>query len=149
LTLANLNSANDKNFRRITGVKRKTFNRMVEILTEAHRIKKARGGRPNTLTIPEMLLMALEYWREYRTYVHISASYGLSESNTFSTIKWVENTLIKCGEFKLPGKKELLKTENTFQVVLIDATETPVERPKKNNANFIPEKRNDTQSNHL
>lgn len=149
MKLANLDAANDKNFRRITGVKRTTFNRMVEILTKAHKIKKARGGRPNTLTIPEMLLMALEYWREYRTYVHISASYGLSESNTFTTIRWVEDTLIKCGEFKLPGKKELLKTENTFQVVLIDATETPVERPKKNNANFIPEKRNDTQSNRL
>jgi hypothetical protein len=73
----------------------------------------------------------------------------LSESNTFTTIKWVENTLIKCGEFKLPGKKEPLKTENTFQVVLINATETPIERPKKNNANFIPEKRNAIQSKHL
>jgi len=46
-----------------------------------------------------MLLMALEYLREYRTYFHIGQSYGLSESNAYQTIKWVEDTLIKEGTF--------------------------------------------------
>jgi hypothetical protein len=145
---SNLQSTRDTVFRRIVGVKRKTFDRMIEILTEAHKKKKARGGRPNTLGIPEMLLMTLEYLREYRTYAHIGMSYGLSESNTYTTIKWVENILIKSGEFKLPGKKELLKSDNEIEVVLIDASESPIERPKKNNANFTPEKRNDTPSKH-
>jgi hypothetical protein len=136
-----LQIANDKLFRRIVGVKRKTFNRMVELLTEAQKQKKARGGRPNKLSIPERLLMTLEYLREYRTYAHIGMSYGLGESNTYTTVKWVENVLIKSGEFRLPGKKELIKTDNTIEAVLIDATESPVERPKKNNANFTPVKR--------
>jgi hypothetical protein len=39
----------DKYFRRITGVKRKTFDKMVEIIIEAEKIKKANGGRPNNL----------------------------------------------------------------------------------------------------
>ena len=89
-----------------------------------------------------MLLMTLEYLREYRTYLHIATSYGLAESNTFETIRWVENTLIKSKEFKLPGKKVLLKSENEFEIILIDATESPIERPKKNNAHSILEKRN-------
>lgn len=148
MKLANLQSTNDKNFRRIVGVKRTTFDRMVEILSEVHQKKKARGGRPNTLSIPEMLLMTLEYLREYRTYAHIGMSYGLAESNTFTTIKWVEDTLIKSGQFKLPGKKELLKTDNEFEVILIDATESPIERPKKNNASFIRARKKDTLSKH-
>ena len=144
----NLQIASDDDFRRIVGVKRKTFNRMVEILIEAQIKKKSRGGRPNKLSIPEMLLMTMEYLREYRTYAHIGMSYGISESNTYYAIRWVEDTLIKANEFKLPGRKALLKTENTFEVILIDATESPIERPKKNNASFIPEKRNDIQSKH-
>ncbi len=33
-----------------------------------------------------MLLMVLEYLREYRTYFHIGQSYGMSESNCFKII---------------------------------------------------------------
>ncbi len=95
----------DARFRRLTGIKKSTFQEMLLILTEAHRRKKAKGGRPNKLQIPEMLMMALEYLREYRTYFHIGAGYGLSESNAYETIRWVEDTLIRSGAFTLPGKK--------------------------------------------
>ncbi len=128
----NLKIASDKDFRRVTGVKRKTFYSMIEILKKAHQLKKSKGGRPNKLSIEDMLLMALEYIREYRTYLSISKSYGISESNTFEAIKWVENTLIKSGVFRLPGKKALLKSDIEYDVVLIDATECPIQRPKKN-----------------
>ena len=143
MKLSNLKLASDGDFRRIVGVKRETFNRMVEILTMAQKQKKSRGGRRNKLNVSEMLLMTLEYLREYRTYAHIGMSYGLSESNTYYTIKWVENTLIKSDDFKLPGKRTLLKTDNNFEVILIDATESPIERPKKNSVNSILEKRKD------
>jgi hypothetical protein len=33
-----------KNFRRLTGVKKETFKKMIEIVEETHIIKKARGG---------------------------------------------------------------------------------------------------------
>ena len=85
--------------------------------------------------------MGLEYLWEYRTYLSISRSYGLSESNTFETIKWVEDTLIKSGKFSLPGKKALLKSDVEYEVILIDATESPIQRPKKNNAHSFQEKR--------
>ena len=138
-------SHDDQNFRRLTGVKKATFQRMVEILTEAHAHKKAKGGRPNKLTIPEMLLMALEYLREYRTYFHIGASYGISESNAYQTIRWVEDTLVKAKEFALPGKKALRTDSHEIEVVLIDATETPVQRPQKNNASTTRAKRSGTR----
>ncbi len=84
--------------------------------------------------------MALEYLREYRTYFHISRSYGISESACYRNIRWIEDTLIKDGTFSLPGRKALLKSDVEYEVVLIDATESPIERPKKNKSTSIPEK---------
>jgi hypothetical protein len=135
----------DLNFRRLTGIYPKTFEKMIEILKEAHLKKKARGGRPNKLSVEDMLLMSLEYWREYRTFFHISVNYGLSESNTYYAIKWVEDVLIKDGTFSLPGKKALLDEDSEFEVILPDATETPIERPKRGRKITIPVKRNATQ----
>jgi hypothetical protein len=133
---------NNENFRRLTGVKRSTFTTMVEILTEADSAKKAVGGRKSKLCIEDRLLMALEYLREYRTYFHIAQSYNLSESNAYKICKWVEDTLIKDKRFSLPGKKALLKSKGEIEVVLIDATESPIERPKKDKKDITPAKRN-------
>ncbi len=135
---------NDSQFRRITGVKRATFEKMIEILKKNYAEKHRRRGRNLKLSIEDQLLTALEYWREYRTYAHIAASYGIAESNMYRNIKWIEEVLIKDGTFSLPGKKELLKSDAEYEVILIDATETPVERPKKNNENTTQERRKDT-----
>ena len=91
-----------------------------------------------------MLLMALEYMREYRTYFHISQGYGVSESTAYKTVKWVEDTLIKHPDFSLPGRKALLKSEMACEVILIDATETPIERPQKNRNTSIQARRKGT-----
>ena len=117
-------------FRRISGVKRETFNRMVEILQAAYAEKHKRRGRKPKLCIEDMLLATLEYLREYRTYAHIAASYGIDESNMYRTVKWVEDTLVKDGTFSLPGRKALLKSDMEYEVILIDVAETPIERPK-------------------
>jgi hypothetical protein len=135
----------DELFRRITGVERKTFEKMVELLECAEAIRRAKGGPKPTLKIEDMLLAALEYWREYRTYAHIAASYGISESQIFRIVKWVENTLIKDGTFSLPGKKALLKSEIEYEIVLIDATESPIERPKRGKNTIIPERKSGTR----
>ena len=82
-------------FRRLTGVKPSIFNRMVIIIKEAHAKKKAKGGRNNKLIIEDMILMTLEYWREYRTYFHVGQSYGVSESSAYKTIKWVTKDQFK------------------------------------------------------
>ncbi len=121
----------DTQFRRITGVKRATFQKMVEILREAYAKKHRRRGRTPKLSIEDLLLATLEYLREYRTYAHIAASYGIEESNIYRGIKWVEDTLIQDGTFSLPGRKAPLKSDMEYEVILVDATESPIERPKK------------------
>ena len=92
-------------FRRITGVKRSTFDKMVEILRKGYAEKHRHRGRRPKLSIEDLLLSTLEYLREYRTYAHIAASYGIAESNIYRGIKWVEDTLIRDGTFSLPGRK--------------------------------------------
>jgi len=134
----------EEKFRRITGVKRSTFEKMLDILEKAMSKKLARGGRKPTLSVEEMLLAALEYWREYRTYAHIAASYGIHESNMYRLIKWVEDVLIKDRTFSLPGKKALLKSNVEYEVVQIDVTESPVERPKRGRNSTIPARKSDT-----
>jgi hypothetical protein len=55
----------------------------------------------------------------------------------------VENTLIKDGAFSLSGRKALLKSDMEYEIVLIDATESPIERPKKSkNITTVARKRN-------
>lgn len=121
----------DEEFRRLTGVKHKTFEQMIAIFIRAEADKKASGGKPNNLPMEDRLLMTLEYLREYRTYFHIAASYGLSESSCYRNIKWIEDTLIKHPLFALPGRKALLKSDMEYELILVDASESPCERPKK------------------
>lgn len=140
----NIKEIEDEKFRRLTGVQKITFLKMVNILNEADKKKKAKGGRKNKLSMENRLLMALEYIREYRTYFHVSQSYGVSESTAYDTIKWIEDTLIKHPDFALPGRKALLTSDMGYEIVLIDATETPIERPKKSKDAITQAKRKGT-----
>ncbi len=127
-------------FRRITGVKRATFQKMVEILQKAYAEKHRRRGRTPKLSIEDLLLATLEYLREYRTYAHIAASYGIAESNIYRGIKWVENTLIQDGTFSLPGRKAPLKRDMEYEVILVDATESrwDIQRRTSTQPSFYP-----------
>jgi hypothetical protein len=134
----------DSNFRRLTGVKRVTFETMLSVLTTEIERNKRIKGRPSVLTVADQLLMMLEYNREYRTYFHISQSYQVSEPTAYRLISRAENLLIKSGKFSLTGKKALLYSEIDYAVVIVDATEIKVERPQKNKNGTIHPKRNNT-----
>ena len=118
---------------------------MVEILTEAEVARRRKGGHKSKLSIEDMLLLTLGYLREYRTYFHIAQGFGVHETTVIRIVRWVENTLIKDGAFSLPGKKALTKSETEYEVVLIDATETPIERPKRGKNSGIRGRKNATQ----
>lgn len=133
-------------FRRVTGVTVSTFQKMLVVLRRAEKEVRKRGGRTANLCLEDQLLLALEYLREYRTYLHIGLSYGVSESTAQRISQWVEDILIKDKQFALPGKKELLKTDVSIEIALVDAAESPVERPKKNKKDSTPAKRNATRS---
>ena len=131
-------------FKRMVGVTKQTFDLMLTILLNAYDENHEFGGSPSKLSLEEKLLIALSYWREYRTYAHIGMTYGYSESQVCRIVHWCENVLIKSGKFTVGGKKELLSM-NTEVLILIDATESPIQRPKKNKVSIILAKRKDTR----
>jgi hypothetical protein len=135
----------EETFRRLTGVRKRTFREMVAVLEQAEAERKKQGGKPNRLAVATRLRMTLEYWREYRTYLHLGHSYGVSESTAYRNVRWCEDVLIKSGAFTLPGKKALVRSDRAYEVVLIDATETPVERPQKNSGATIRARKNATR----
>lgn len=127
----------DDAFRRATGVKRATFEGMLTILRSADQQRRKKGGPKPRLTLSDRLLMALMYLREYRTYFHVGQTYGVSETACFRTCRWIEDTLMHSGAYRLPGRKVLLASDGVFETVVIDVTETPVERPKKTTAQLF------------
>ena len=137
---------NEKDFKQLIGVKKATFDAMVTILKEAYANKprKWRGGRKKKLSIEEQLLMTLKYLRQYVTQKELAFEFEVGEATVCNTIRWVEETLIKDGSFSLPGKKVLLE-DASIEVILVDVTECPIERPQKNKENGIQAKRNDIQ----
>lgn len=141
-----IKTLNDNEFRRLTGVRKETFAQMLSVYESALARSKKIKGRPAALSIADQLLMMLEYNREYRTYFHIANSYGLSESNAYRCIKRAEELLIRSGEFSLPGRKALQAADTEFNIVLVDVTETKIERPQKNSEPIIRPKRNNITS---
>ena len=133
----NLQHRISEEFKRLTGVSKETFAVMLECLQNG----LSRRGRPPRLTLEDRLLMTLMYWREYRTLAHIGATYGVSEACVCRTVKHFENLLIQDKRFHLPGKRVLLEPNADFEIVLVDATECPCERPKKDSVGTIRAKR--------
>ena len=61
----------DGEFKLITGVTRKVFCEMAEVLKRKYGEEHSRGGRPG-LPAELRLTLALEYWREYRSFRHMA-----------------------------------------------------------------------------
>ena len=95
----------DEKFVRRFGYSKKAMRKMLEILQEAYAAKHTRRGRHSKLEVAEMLMLACKYWREYATFFSLGNEYGVAESTAHDITVWVEDVLIKSGEFGLPGKK--------------------------------------------
>lgn len=127
-------------FKRLTGVKPETFRVMVEALQAAAK-EKCKPGRPSKLLVEDQLLMTLMYLRENRTYFHIGHGYGVNASTAYRIVRHVEAVLSKEKTFGLPSKRQLQASDLELSFVIVDVTETPVERPKKSSAITIVGKR--------
>jgi hypothetical protein len=145
----NIKNYSDKNFKRLTGVELQTFRLMSEIVYdhEDKQIEKKGNNRsrPFKLSVEDQVLMLLMYYREYRTMYHIGETYNLHEANVGKNIRRIEKILKKSKRFDLPGKAQLAGTNHKFEVLIIDATESPIERPKKTSSFTIPGRRRNIQ----
>ena len=135
----------EEQYQKIFGIKKKTFDKMLEILNNSYIELHSQGGKNPKLSVLDKLIIMLDYYREYRSMENIAFDYGVVKSTICDSVKWVENTLIKDGTFSLLKKKKLQEDNIEVEVLLVDATECEIERPKKNKKVGTQEKRKNIQ----
>ena len=115
-------------FRKLTGLKLKHFNK---ILTEVSKYLDKEfsniGRKPKINNHEDRVLLVLIYYRTYMTQEFLGYLIGLDESNICRLLNRVELLLIK----KIHIKKDRTLTGEKVEQLLIDATEQPIQRPKK------------------
>jgi hypothetical protein len=131
-------------FKRLYGVKPDTFEKMLAILQKEYDTLHQKGGKPPKLTVKDKLFIALKYLREYRTMDSIAAEYGVCKGSVCLSVQWVENTLVKDGAFALPGKKVLKRKSASVQYVVVDVTESSINRPQKGQKEYYSGKKRHT-----
>jgi hypothetical protein len=139
-------------FKLLTGVTKEVFLKMLKVLTDEYdRIHNTKGGNPKGTPVGLKLVIALEYWREYRAMRHMAFDYNMPVSTLCECILWVENILCQSKDFQIQDLKERFKhredTGDPIRVVLIDVEEQPIERPKEDQKKHYSGKKNGTQPN--
>ena len=137
---------NEKDFKLITGVTRAVFYEMLEVLKKKHSEEHLQGGRAG-LAVELRLTLALEYWREYRTFRHMANDHQIDKDAINRAVIWVEDVLLESDEFKLKELKERFKpgVESSISVIIVDVEEQPIERPLENQKASYSGKKNAIQ----
>ena len=77
------------------GVRKTTFDRMLEEIECKYAIQRKKGGRPNyELTLCDKLVISLIYLREYRSMNSLAKDYDVCKNAIWKSIQFVENILI-------------------------------------------------------
>ena len=133
-------SKHPKMFLRLLGVTREEFDILaskLELQWEQKVINKyKRPGRNYKLSIQQMLMMLLLYYRSYSTQMQIGFMFGIDDSRVCRIIKKLEPLVARIVAIK---KNRTLSYEETAQ--LIDVTEQVVERPKKKQKHYFSGKK--------
>ena len=127
-------------FKRYCEVDIETFEKMCHLVKEKSTSRFLREGRNPKLAIEDRVLVALEYWREYRTQFHIGVSWSISEASGSRIITKIEDILSASKEFSVLTKRRP-DLEAEIEVVVVDVAESPIERPKKNKSDTIRERK--------
>ena len=131
MTYAQLKYLKPSAIKRRCGVQPRTFEQRAELQRPELDRRGKRGGECK-LSVEDKLLLGREYWREYRTQFHIATSWGLRECAVGRLIGKVETLLMPSSKFRLPGKKQLAQNAYPREVLVVDVTESAIERPQKN-----------------
>jgi hypothetical protein len=134
-------SKRPKIFLRLIGIKVKEFDAIVLKLRPLWQEKVIgsykRQGRRFDNDIPELLMMLLLYYRTYMTQEFIGYLFDLNDSNVCRNIKTLEPLLVQIVSIK--KNRKISKDE--AESLIIDATEQPCERPKKDQKKYYSGKK--------
>lgn len=88
---------NQENFKLLIGVKKSTFQSMLEHLNSTYQLQHQKGGRPHALSMEDQLIMTLRYLRYYPTQRLLAFDFGVGAATVNAIITWVEDTLSASG----------------------------------------------------
>jgi hypothetical protein len=95
--------------------------------------------------LADQLLLTLSYWREYRTLFHLGVTYGVHESTAQRMVTRTEQRLADAPLLDLERLRPHANADAAHKTVfIVDASESPIERPKKNKNSFIAAKSTST-----
>jgi IS5 family transposase len=128
-------------FKRLFGVSVNEFE-IILSKTEGEWQKKVvkrykRPGRDYKLDLADMILMLLLYYRSYTSQLFIGFLFGIDDSRVSRNIRKLEPILAKVMAI---SKTRHLRQEE-IEDIIIDATEQPIERPKKGQKAFYSGKK--------
>jgi hypothetical protein len=117
---------------------------MLAVLEERERTKK-KPGRPPDLTLEEQLVVALSFWREYRTHYPLVLDWQGGESPIGRSTRAGGKCAPALGRFPAAGQ-EAARAAGRLAVVVVDVSESPVEGPQKSSAPSTAARRSATPS---
>ena len=135
MTYEQVTTLKQTEFKRLCSVYPDTFKKMVTVL-KAAKVWEKKTGRPSKLSTEDQILITLEYWREYRTYLQRGNSRDINESTANRIVRKVENIIIKSGQLSILGKKAPLESNGGREVIVVDVSEQEIERPKKKQKSY-------------
>ncbi len=135
----------DEQFLRAVGVDKATFNLVLErVTTYFEKLKEERPmkkrGKKSSLTLADRLLLTFTYLRHYPTFARLGEEFGISESYANKIYHQMLDALVKTLSVK--NRKHLM--EGDLEAIVIDATEQPIERPKKGQRAYYSGKKRHT-----
>ncbi|MBA3752366.1 hypothetical protein H0X06_06285 [Candidatus Dependentiae bacterium] len=123
-----LDKISEKAFYLITGIKKETLEKMVDILQEVFDCKESRSEKHHILSAENILLMAIEYFAGYGTYEALDKFYGVGKTTAYRNIKLVQNIFVKDLGLNLPLIFD--KKKNIADNLIINS----IENAKKKNS---------------
>lgn len=119
----------DKKFKRALGIPKALFEIFVETLSFSLDKKHKKGGRKPKLSVENILVMYLKYYRDYNTFFSLGNMFGIDEANAYRWIKWCEEIVSTDLLFMINEITNRSKINITHEH-LVDVTECSIQRPK-------------------
>ena len=133
-------------FLRNVGIPLNKFQNILDKVSEYIESEKAknplkrRGCKSKKdIRLADKLLLTLHYLRHYETFANLGIKFGITEGYANKIYHHILAILTKV--LDMPNPKDLLNPE--IEVVAIDVTEQPIERPKKGQKEYYSGKKKD------
>ncbi len=137
-----IHTLSPEEFKRTTGISEESFryllNQLRALLTcEREKAPMKRRGKKSAHSLKDKLLLTLYYLRHYVTFSTLGQIFGICESYSNKIYHRISEILVKV--FHVDSRKRLMNTD--LEAILIDVSEQPIERPKKEQKDYYSGKK--------